>query len=110
MEWLEVANYSQWYAAGAAAFSALRPTVRLKAAAVWLGAFIRSASAVCVCTVYTLNVKSFRGLYCVYVTACARFCGLIILANDVVKKVKGYIARISCSGSQSGVLLPPWVL
>lgn len=48
MEWLEVANFSKWYAAGVAAFSAVRPAVRVTAAAVWLGAFKRSAQC-CLC-------------------------------------------------------------
>lgn len=37
----------------AAAFSALCLAVRFRAAAVWLGAFKRSAECVCVCAQYT---------------------------------------------------------
>lgn len=70
MEWLEVAQLHN--SVCAAVFSVLHLAVMVRAAAVWLGALNEAQCCVCVQHI-TLNVQSFRGLYCVYVTACAHF-------------------------------------
>lgn len=80
MEWLEVAQLQ--YSVCAAVFSTLHLAVMVRAAAVLLGALNEAQCCLCVCVCVqhiTLNVQSFRGLYCVYVTACAHF----LRANDI---------------------------